>query len=141
MKMSFNGQFITVNELPKVKSDMKEFKARYTDGDLKTFGYNAIQEKYQKLTGKSIPWTTDIIKASVEAFGTDFDGNTLFRVVLLLDGWSEIVEMSYHTNLDLKVDNEPHWEKFKGQYMYTFSIVTFERNTEDDRILYSEIAV
>ena len=34
MKISVDKSMTTINALPQVKEDLREFKARYTDGDL-----------------------------------------------------------------------------------------------------------
>lgn len=141
MKMSFDGSLITVNELPKVKADMKEFKARYTDGDLKCFGYRAISDKYEAITGNRFPYLGDVVKANVEAFCVDKDDITQFRVVLLLESFAEIVEMTYFTNLNLEVDTSANWNQFRNKYTYSFSIVRFERKVTDELMLETDIAV
>lgn len=142
MNTKIEKDYIYMKDYPQVKEDLKEFKTRYTDTDLRSFAEDAICDKYQKLTGKSYPWGHDIIRADVYAFGHDSTYGTYFRVDLLLDGYSEICKLQYYTNLNLEIDTEAKWNQFKGMYNYTFSIQRYERDlTNNDSILYSDEAI
>ena len=142
MNTKIDKDYIYMKDYSKVKEELKEFKSRYTDTDLRSFAEDAICDKYQKLTGKDYPWGHDIIRADVTAFGYDSTYGTYFRVDLLLDGYSEICRLRYYTNLNLEIDTEAKLNQFKGMYNYTFSIQRYERDlTNDESILYSDVAI
>ncbi|MBO7309145.1 MAG: hypothetical protein J6V38_05890 [Kiritimatiellae bacterium] len=77
----------------KLRADMKEFKARYTDGDLK----RAIEDVLDK------DFYGDIIQAKVEAFGL---AETSFAIDLVIDGFVRIYKIRYYCDINLKVDND-----------------------------------
>lgn len=140
MITTIDKSHITVADYPKVKSELKEFKARYTDGDLKCFADRAIADKYEKITGNSYPYACDVIRADVQAFDYDDDNGTYFRVDVLVDRYLEIVKIHYYANLDLEVDADAHWNRFENRYMYTFDITRYPRDIKTGHILYSDVA-
>lgn len=77
----------------KLRADLKEFKARYTDGDLK----RAIQDVLDT------DFYGDIVQAKVEAFGYN---DTSFAVDLLIDGFIKMYKIRYYCNIDLKIDED-----------------------------------
>lgn len=98
MKITVEKEYTTLAALPKVKADMKEFKARYTDNDLLSAFWDAVEIDH--------PWGHNVISANVESFpgGTDFDNKTEFHVSLITHGWREFCEIDFYCNLDLTVD-------------------------------------
>lgn len=143
MKITFDPTNITVANLPKVKADMKEFKKTYTENDLVWMAHDALKDKYETITGKQYPWSSDIIRVNVKAFAyDDFEEHgTHFRVELMLDGYLELVDISFYMKLYGGIDAEAHWNQFDGNYMYTFDITRYKRDTESGHILYYSEAI
>lgn len=82
-----------------VKSDLKEFKARYTDGDLLREFLNATDGKTELIGG--VP---QILKCTVEAFGSI---STSFVVNLIIDTNIYLYKIGFYTDLDLNIDMSP----------------------------------
>lgn len=98
MKTSVCKDYTTLAELPRVKADLKEFKARYTDGDLKSFFMDETQD-YSA-------WCHDVVSASVQGFpaGTDYNDETSFCVDLVTMGTSEFCKIRFYCNMELQID-------------------------------------
>lgn len=125
MKMIFDGTQITCNDAKQVREDMKEFKSRYTDGDLVNKAWTQLHEKYEELTGQRYPSGNDVLRVLVQAYAHDWKG-THFRVELLLDRFDEICEISYYTDMDMDIDIVGHWNPFKLRYDYMFNVRRFK---------------
>lgn len=125
MKMIFDGTQITCNDAKQVREDMKEFKSRYTDGDLEHMAWKQLCEKYEELTGEHYPSSGEIVRAIVQAYAHDWQG-THFRVEFLLFRYDEICEISYYTDMDMNIDTEGHWNPFKGRWDYLFNVRRFK---------------
>lgn len=141
MNTTIDKKRITVADYKTVKAELKEFKERYTDGDLAVFARNAIDDKFEQITGERYPYSSDVLRADVEAFDYDEFHGTYFRVEILLDSWREITKVSYYTNLHLEIDTEAKWNQFEGKYMYTFDVTRYVRKEDTGHILYSDVAV
>lgn len=98
MKISVDKEFTTLELRDRVKEDLKEFKARYTDGDLIRAFIDA--------TGKIDPYNTDILSCEVEGFpgGTDFDNETRFKVTIVSRGYGKFCEVGFYCDMNLVVD-------------------------------------
>ena len=125
MKMIFDGTQITCNDAKQVREDMKEFKSRYTDGDLVNKAWTQLHEKYEELTGERYPCADDVLRANVIAFAHNWEG-TRFRVELILYHLDKIFEISYYTDMDFYIDTIGHWNPFDLRYDYMFNVRTFK---------------
>lgn len=98
MKITVDKEFTNGYEMAQVKEDIKEFKARYTDGDV----LNAMRSQTDFWGG----YGEDIIKAEAKAFpaGWDFQNKTLFAVEMLIDGYNEMYKIRFYIDMDLNVD-------------------------------------
>lgn len=98
MKTSINKDYTALSQLKKVKEDLKEFRGRYTDGDLKLV--------FMDSTGINEIWNTDVISAEVEAFpaGSLWGDDTHFHVKLITRGFRVFYEVSFYCDLNLTVD-------------------------------------
>lgn len=77
----------------KLRADMKEFKARYTDDDLKRAIENVLNKDFYG----------EIVQAKVEAFGFN---DTSFAVDLMIDGFIKVYKIRYYCDLNLNVDTD-----------------------------------
>ena len=98
MKMSINKEYTTLKQAEQVRRDMREFKERYTHGDL--------LRAFCDATDINETWNHDILSVTVEAFpaGSYFDDVTHFHVKMLTHGWRKFCEIDYYCDLDLNVD-------------------------------------
>lgn len=103
MKISVNKEYTTLSQLPKVKDDMKEFKARYTDGDLKNVFCDVVENEHEHAFRF---YCSDIVSVNVEAFpaGDLLDNETSFSVTMLCRRHGEFLEAHFYCNLGLTVD-------------------------------------
>lgn len=96
--ITLDKQFTPIAKAKQVRADIKEFKSRYTAGDLartfeETFHFYDI-------------YATDVINITGEAF-TECGGDTQFRIVMLLKGCTKIYEIQFFTNLNLEYSTDP----------------------------------
>ena len=94
MKITVNKEFTTLSQLPKVKDDIKEFKARYTDGDLKSMFCDVVND-----------WTAygaEIISVSGEAFpgGYVYNDETQFHIEIICRKYGEFVVLRFYCDLE-----------------------------------------
>lgn len=141
MNITIDKNNITIGEYPTVKKEVSEFKKRYTDNDLARVAEEALEEKYQEVTGEMFPYFSKIIFTDVKAFAYDSWHGTYFRIDVYVESYMEICIIHYYTNLDLEVDAEARWNQFEGKYNYTFGIRRYELREETDRIIYTDVAV
>lgn len=125
MKMIFDGTQISCADAKQVRADMKEFKSRYTDGDLVNAAWRQLYEKYEELTGNRYPCGDDVLRVLVKAYAHDWKG-THFRVEFMLDRFDEICEVSFYTDMDLYIDTVGHWNPFNLRYDYVFNVRRFK---------------
>lgn len=113
MKIKMNKNLTESWMVDEVKSAMKEFKARYTDGDLK----RAFEDATQSYQG----YTMDIVRTYVEAFDAGFaDGyKPCFCVDMLLEGYSMIVKYRFYADIDLNVNTG---KTSHGESMYSVTV-------------------
>lgn len=99
MKFTVEKEFTTLAQLPRVKEDCKEFKARYTDNDLLSIFMDEV-------TDIDLPYGLSVLSANIEAFpgGTDFDNETAFHVEVIARGFESFYVISYYCNLDFCID-------------------------------------
>ena len=99
MKFTIVKGYTTLAQLPKVKEDCKEFKARYTDKDLLSIFCDEI-------TDIDLPYGLSVLSANIEAFpgGSDFDNETAFHVELMAKGYKSFYVIRYYCNLDFCID-------------------------------------
>lgn len=98
MKITVEKKYTTLEKLPQVKADMKEFKARYTDNDL----LNAFVDATDIID----PYAADILRCDVEAFpaGSDFDDETHFGVEMVTFTYAKVCVLRFYVDMDLTVD-------------------------------------
>ena len=95
MKIAMDKRFTMVGQVEKVREDMKQFKAAFTDNDLRC--------AYEDATNKSC--YGEILKTTVSAFSGTFE--TGFAVEMIIDSDYIIKKISFYCNAELKVDKEP----------------------------------
>ena len=104
MKTYIDKTMTTLAQAAKVREDLKEFKARYTDGDLKSF--------FLRQTDTTKGYCSRVVEAVVKGFPSGFmtGDETHFQVSLLLDTCdcgimsNELVKIRYYCDLDLNVN-------------------------------------
>lgn len=104
MKTYIDKSMTTIAQSAKVRDDLKEFKARYTYGDLKHFFLNQ--------TNTTKGYCSRVVEATVTGFpgGWMVGDETRFCVNLLLDTCdcgimsNELIKIRYYCDLDLNVD-------------------------------------
>lgn len=119
MKMHIDKDLTTLAQEAKVRHDMREFRERYTDGDLLRAFYDAtdINEAYSH----------DILSVSVKAFpaGSLFGDKTSFCVEMLTHGWRKFCEIRFYCDLDLEVDTRDltNWRgESMGEKLYSCAV-------------------
>ena len=100
MKITVKKEFTTIAQLPKVKEDIREFKERYTDGDLKSAFCDAVEEESFLL------WSSDIVSVNITAFpgGTVYNDETQFHVTMLCRRYREFIEAKFYCDIDLNIN-------------------------------------
>lgn len=98
MKITVNKELTTLAGAEKVKADIKEFKARYTAGDL--------WREFFDQTGIDCPWNCEILQVTGDAFpgGTFYDNETHFSLKIIAKGFYEFYEINFYCDSNLKVD-------------------------------------
>lgn len=98
MKTAVDREFTPVEFRERVREDLKEFKERYTDGDLLHCFVNA--------TGIIDPYNSKILSCEVVGLpgGTDFNNETRFNVKLITQGFGKFCEVRFFCDMDLVVD-------------------------------------
>lgn len=98
MKIKINRQYVEDYQMDRVKADMKEFKERYTDGELL---YQFIEQ-----TDITKPYSSDIVYCNVKAMdsGWAFGNKTVFQVEMLCDNLIAMYKISFYVDMDLHVD-------------------------------------
>ena len=98
IKTSVNKDYTTLARLAQVKTDLKDFAASYTGGDL----LNA----FQNATGLYDSYGDTVIAANVEAFpgGSDFGDETHFCVELTTYGYDKFCTIRFYCDKLLTVN-------------------------------------
>lgn len=98
MKITVDKELTTLAGAEKVKADIKEFKARYTAGDL--------WREFFDQTGIDCPWNCEILQVTGDAFpgGTFYDNETQFSLKIIAKGFYEFYEINFYCDSNLKVD-------------------------------------
>lgn len=96
MKISMDKKLTLIGNAAKVKNDMKEFKAMYTDGDLR--------RAFEDVTDYNC--YGDIIKCDVSAANCNVGGDTFYYVEMIIDGWRDFKRISFYCDSNLTIDNE-----------------------------------
>ena len=98
MKTKINREYTTIAQAEKVREDLKEFKARYTDGDLMHFYNDAVDDPRG--------YCHRIIEATVEGFpgGTDYNNETVFSVDLIAIDYSTVLKIHFYCDIELTID-------------------------------------
>lgn len=113
MKISIDKNTVTLAQAAAVRADIKEFKARYTDGDL--------LRAFVDFTGIDAPSGGEVLKATAEAFCAC--GNTHFMVELYVFSFGRFCVCSFFCDMGLTVDTE---ERDGGLTLYSCDVY---RNT------------
>lgn len=129
MKMKIEKDFTTLAQADGVRRDMREFKSRYTDGDL--------LHAFQDATGLYESSGHDILSVDIEAFpaGNDFGDSTVFCAVIVTKGFEEFYEIRCYFDMDLTVDtSEAYWfgdpAKNPHHLMYSQKYYTINRKID-----------
>lgn len=101
MNITLDKENTTIALKDQVKADMKEFKARYTDSDLKRAFEDALD--YGKTYGG------DVLKADVQAFPSGWinDNATHFAVDMLVDNCIALYRIRFYCDMNLEVNTDP----------------------------------
>lgn len=120
MKTYIDKEYTTIAQSAKVRDDLKEFKARYTDGDLKHF--------FLRQTDTSKGYCSRVVEAVVTGFpgGYLYNDETRFCVSLILDSGnpgipSDMMKICYYCNLDLEI-NTRDLQDGSGRKMYSVNV-------------------
>jgi len=117
MKITIDRDYTTISQAEKVKEDIKEFKARYTDGDLKRAFCDALGI-----------WPTnsfDILMVTGKAFpgGFYYNDETHFSIeIIAVNDISCILgfcKMHFYCDMELNIDTR---ELGDGDAMYSCEI-------------------
>ena len=100
MKITIDKNYTTLAQAAKVRADVKEFKARYVDGDL--------VRAAEVFTGKPL-WVNEFVRCTISAFpaGSAFGDETSFSVDLLIVAARVIYKVHYYCDINLTVDMRP----------------------------------
>lgn len=106
MKTSIDKRYTTLEQADKVREDLKEFKARYTDGDL----LRTFCDTFDLYPAHS----REVLSVRVVAFpgGTDYSNETHFSVDIIATDDTNCVlgfcTMHYYCDLELAVDTREY---------------------------------
>lgn len=98
MKITVDKELTTLAGAEKVKADIKEFKARYTAGDL--------WREFFEQTGIDLPsWNYEILQITGQAFPRGIiDDETQFSLKIIAKGFYEFYEIKFYCDSNLNVD-------------------------------------
>lgn len=98
MKIRLNKEYTETWMIEAMKEAMKDFKAMYTDGDLK--------RAFEDATGIDTGYSADIIRCNVEAFdaGYAFNHRPSFMVDMLMEEYDKFTKIHFYVDADLNVD-------------------------------------
>lgn len=101
MKMSIDKKYVEDYQMERVKEDAKEFKGRYTDGDL----LRSLMEQIKDYRC----WASDIVYCNVKAIDSGWaSGNvTMFCVEMMVENINRIYKLRFYIDMDLQVDVRP----------------------------------
>lgn len=100
MKTSIDKKFVTIEGAKRVREDLKEFKVRYTDGDLRRAFEDATD----------FDCYGDIISCDVCGFGTYETG---FSVKMFIDGLVDVKKISFYCDINLNVSMEKNLIEYR----------------------------
>lgn len=98
MKFTISKEYTTLAQLPKVKDDIKEFKARYTERDLASYFLSVVDVD-------NAPFCEEIISCNVNAFpaGYSYNDETAFSVYIIMHGFRSFHEIHFYCDIDLNI--------------------------------------
>lgn len=98
MRIRINRAYTEAWMVETIKDAMKDFKAMYTDGDLK--------RAFEDATGIKTGYNADIIRCNVEAFdaGYVFGHKPSFAVDMLMEKYDGFTKIHFYVDADLNVD-------------------------------------
>lgn len=102
MKITVNKDYTTIAQIDQVKADVKEFKARYTEGDLKRAFFDAVDIHPAN--------SSDVILCRGDAFpgGYEYNNETHFSMEMLLtnniDCLLGFCRIHFFCDMDLNID-------------------------------------
>lgn len=98
MKIRLNKEYTEAWMVETIKDAMKDFKAMYTDGDLK--------RAFEDATDIDTGYSADIIRCNVDAFdaGYAFDNKPVFAVDMLMEKHDGFTKIHFYVDADLNVD-------------------------------------
>ena len=98
MEMTFDYNYISVANKARVKERAKEFKARFTDGDIMWKVIEAFGRR------RGLHGAEDIIKCSVVAAeNMPFEENS-YSVFMILAGYKRLYKVHFYCNDDLDIE-------------------------------------
>lgn len=99
MKVTIDKQYTTVANMPSVRAACKEFKSRYTDGDLKRVAYDDL--------GMDEFYNAEVVSATVEGFNaTPYVIATQFWVTLIARTPTHFYTIEYTCDSELNVTDK-----------------------------------
>ena len=112
MKITMDKTLTSVAQVNDLKNAMKEFKAMYTDGDLKRVLLDALQELDEAGTieSRNSIWCADILRCDVSSFptfSTIWVGAT-YHVEMVMEKYDRFIRASFYVDHELKVDTKPN---------------------------------
>lgn len=98
MTTKVDREYTTLAQVAQVRADLKEFKARYTDGDLMHF--------YNSATDDARGYCHRVVEAVVTGFpgGTDYGNETHFCVELIAVDYNDVLRIRYYCDMNLDID-------------------------------------
>lgn len=101
MKITISKKFVESYQLDRVKADAKEFKGRYTDGDL--------LRSFMDQTNDYRCHAGNIVYCNVEAMdaGWYYGEKTHFVVEMLVEGFKKLYKLRFYVNMNLEVCLDP----------------------------------
>ena len=97
MRCMVDYDYTTRLEKQRVLDDLREFKERYTEGDL-------LRKFYSETDNVDV--TGDVVYFKVYGFpgGTYYNNATHFRVEALLEGFRKIYKVRFYCDLEMNID-------------------------------------
>lgn len=95
MKIKIDEEFTTLAQAPKVREDIKTFKAMFTEADV-TGAARAAAD-----------FNGDLLSLTGEAFpgGYFYKDATKFHFIAFLWDWSKVIRVSFYCDMDMTIDN------------------------------------
>ena len=117
-KITIDKKFTTLEQVPKVRQDIQEFKEYATVEDL----YGQFKWAIRDTEDDFHTYDSKIVYCNLEAFpgGSDFDDKTCYKVEMLIEEWHEFWKIQFYITQDWEINTSTLYPRgLKPMKMYS----------------------